>query len=96
MADGELQLHLSWDSATTLPGAQPDLLRPALQTAGAIAPEDTINDLLDEDEGLPPAEQKRRALQAVGEHFGLTLPQQVIENGQLPVVVTRAAPPSSW
>jgi hypothetical protein len=38
-------------------GAQPDLL----ENAGVIAPEDAVGDLLDEDEELSPAEQKRRA-----------------------------------
>jgi hypothetical protein len=96
LADGELQLHFELGSGYDPSGAQPDLLRPALEAAGVIAPEDSIDAMLDEDEELSPAEQKRRVLKAVGEHFGLSLPQQVIENGRLPVVVTRTSPPPSW
>jgi Family of unknown function (DUF6461) len=95
LADGEVQLHFEPGFGYDPAGAQPDLLRPALEAAGVIAPEDSIDDLLGEEE-LSSAEQKRRALKAIGEHFGLSLPQQVIENGRLPLVVTRTSPPSSW
>jgi hypothetical protein len=96
LAGGELQLHFELGFGYDPAGAQPDLLRPALEAAGVIPPEDGIDDLLGENERLSPLEEKRRVLQIVGEHFGLSLPQRVIENGQLPVVVTRTAPPSSW
>ncbi|GAA2309267.1 hypothetical protein GCM10010234_61570 [Streptomyces hawaiiensis] len=77
-------------------GAQPDLQRPALEAAGVIPPEGSIHDLLGADEELPPVEQKRRLLRVVGEHFGLSLPRQLIEHGQMPTMITRASPPSSW
>ncbi|MGW0184693.1 DUF6461 domain-containing protein [Streptomyces sp. NPDC003362] len=96
LADGELQLHFELGCGYDPVGPQPDLLRPALEAAGVIPPEDGIDDLLGEDEGLSPLEEKRRVLKTVGEHFGLALPQQVIESGQLPAVVTRTSPPSSW
>ncbi|MGX1135631.1 hypothetical protein RKD49_007821 [Streptomyces glaucescens] len=96
LADGEPQLHFELGFGYDPTGARPDLLRPALEAAGVIPPEDGIDDLLGEDERLPPVEEKRRVLQIVGEHFGLSLPQQVIENGRLPAVVTRTSPPSSW
>ncbi|MFD9882602.1 hypothetical protein ACFWZT_14235 [Streptomyces alboflavus] len=76
--------------------AQPDLLRPALEAAGVNPPEGSIDDLLGEDEELTHLEHRRRVLAVVGEYFGLSLPRQVIESGQLPVVVTRTSPPSSW
>ncbi|MGY1577218.1 hypothetical protein [Streptomyces sp. MN13] len=96
LADGELQLHFELGFGYDPAGAQPGLLRPALEAAGVIPPEDGIDDLLGEDERLSPVEEKRRVLKIVGEHFGLALPQQVIESGRLPAVVTRTSPPSSW
>ncbi|PAZ15949.1 hypothetical protein CLM62_10730 [Streptomyces sp. SA15] len=96
LADSEVQLHFELGFGYYPAGAQPDLLRPALEAAGVIPPEDSIDDLLGEDEELPPVEEKRRVLKVVGEYFGLSLPRQVIENGQLPAVVTRTSPPSSW
>ncbi|MFG2786086.1 DUF6461 domain-containing protein [Streptomyces sp. NPDC048419] len=96
LADGELQLHFELGFGYDPAGAQPDLLRPALEAAGVVPPEDALDDLLGADEELPPAEEKRRVLEVVGEHFGLSLPRQVIESGQLPAVVTRTSPPSSW
>ncbi|WP_328870964.1 DUF6461 domain-containing protein [Streptomyces sp. NBC_00287] len=96
LADGELQLHFELGFGYDPAGAQPDLLRPALEAAGVIPPEDSIDHLLGEDEELSPVEEKRRELKVVGEHFGLSLPRQVIESGQLPAVVTRTSPPSSW
>ncbi|MFF4250268.1 DUF6461 domain-containing protein [Streptomyces sp. NPDC001663] len=96
LADGEVQLHFELGFGHDPAGAQPDLLRPALEAAGVIPPEDDIDDLLGADEELSSAEEKRRVLKVVGEHFGLSLPRQVIENGQLPAVVTRTSPPSSW
>ncbi|WP_328422217.1 DUF6461 domain-containing protein [Streptomyces sp. NBC_00443] len=96
LADGEVQLHFELGFGYDPSGAQPDLLRPALEAAGVIPPEDSIDDLLGEDEELSPAEERRRVLEVVGEHFGLSLPRQVIESGQLPAVVTRTSPPSSW
>ncbi|OKJ39026.1 DUF6461 domain-containing protein [Streptomyces sp. CB01580] len=96
LADGEVQLHFELGFGYDPAGAQPDLLRPALEAAGVIPPEDCIDVLLGEDEELSPAEEKRRVLKAAGEYFGLSLPRQAIENGQLPTVVTRTSPPSSW
>ncbi|KOG52753.1 hypothetical protein ADK76_31195 [Streptomyces griseoflavus] len=96
LADGELQLHFELGAGYYPSGARPDLLRPALEAVGAIAPEDSLDDLLGDDEELSPHEAKRRALRAIGEHFGLALSRQVLESGQLPSVVTRTSPPSSW
>ncbi|MFI6654092.1 DUF6461 domain-containing protein [Streptomyces sp. NPDC050523] len=96
LADGELQLHFELGFGYHPAGAQPDLLRPALEAAGVIPPEDSIDDLLGEDEELSPVEEKRRVLKVAGEHFGLSLPREMIESGQLPAVVTRTSPPSSW
>ncbi|MFE7835073.1 DUF6461 domain-containing protein [Streptomyces sp. NPDC057474] len=96
LADGEVQLHFELGFGYDPAGAQPDLLRPALEAACVIPPEDSIDDLLGEDEELSPAEERRRVLEVVGEHFGLSLPRQVIESGQLPAVITRTSPPSSW
>ncbi|MFB7713938.1 DUF6461 domain-containing protein [Streptomyces sp. NPDC056105] len=96
LADGEVQLHLELGFGYDPAGTQPDLLRPALEAAGFIPPEDSIDDMLGADEELPTGEQQRRVLKAVGEHFGLSLPQQTIESGHLPAVVTRRYPPASW
>ncbi|MEV6613218.1 DUF6461 domain-containing protein [Streptomyces sp. NPDC051051] len=96
LADGELQLHFESGFGYDPVGAQPDLLRPALEAAGVIPPEDSIDDLLGEDEELSPVEEKRQVLRAVGEYFGLSLPRQVIGSQRLPTVVTRTSPPSSW
>ncbi|WP_406385404.1 DUF6461 domain-containing protein [Streptomyces sp. NBC_01618] len=96
LADGEVQLHFELGFGYDPAGAQPDLLRPALEAAGLIPPEDSLDDLLGDDEELSPREQKRRVLTVAGEHFGLTLPRQLIESGQLPTAVTRISPPSSW
>ncbi|MGP4089978.1 DUF6461 domain-containing protein [Streptomyces sp. KR55] len=96
LADGEVQLHFELGFGYDPAGAQPDLLRPALEAAGVIPPEGSIDDLLGADEELLPVEEKRRVLKVVGEHFGLSLPRQVIESGRLPAVVTRTSPPSSW
>ncbi|MEU7576726.1 DUF6461 domain-containing protein [Streptomyces sp. NPDC041068] len=96
LAEGELQLHFELGFGYDPVGAQPDLLRPALEAAGIIPPEDSLDELLGEDEELSPLEQKRRVLKVAGEYFGLSLPRQVIENGQLPAVITRTSPPSSW
>ena len=96
LADGEVQLHFELGFGYDPAGAQPDLLRPALEAAGVIPSEDDIDDLLGADEELSSAEERRRVLKVVGEHFGLSLPRQVIENGQLPAVVTRTSPPSFW
>jgi hypothetical protein len=96
LANGEVQLHFELGFGYDPAGAQPDLLRPALEAAGVIPPQGDIDDLLGRDEELSPLEETRRVLQLVGEHFGLSLPRQVIENGQLPAVVTRTSPPSSW
>ncbi|MDN3258754.1 DUF6461 domain-containing protein [Streptomyces sp. CSDS2] len=96
LTDGEVQLHFELGAGYYPSGAQPDLLRQALEAAGAIAPEDSIDDLLGDDQVLPPLEAKRKALQVIGEYFGLILPQHTIENGHLPSVVTRTSPPSSW
>ncbi|MEU3221324.1 hypothetical protein [Streptomyces sp. NPDC006971] len=96
LADGEVQLHFELGFGYDPAGAQPDLLRPALEAAGVIPPEDCIDDLLGEDEELSPTEEKRRVLKAAGEYFGLSLPRQAIENGQLSTVVTPTSPPASW
>lgn len=96
LADGELRLHFELGHGYDPAGTQPDLLRPALEAAGVVPKEEWSDDLLGEDEELSPLEEKRRVLKVAGDHFGLSLPQQVIENGQLPVVVTRTSPPSSW
>ncbi|AXE76339.1 DUF6461 domain-containing protein [Streptomyces atratus] len=96
LADGAVQLHFELGFGYDPAGAQPDLLRPALEAAGLIPPEDSLDDLLGDDEELSPREQKRRVLTVAGEHFGLALPRQLIESGQLPTVVTRISPPSSW
>ncbi|RVU15266.1 hypothetical protein EOT10_39595 [Streptomyces antnestii] len=96
LADGEVQLHFELGFGYDPAGSRPDLLRPALEAAGVIPPEESIDDLLGEDEELSPVEEKRRVLKVVGEHFGLSLPRQLIESEQLPAVVTRTSPPSSW
>jgi hypothetical protein len=96
LADGEVQLHFELGSGYHPAGSQPDLLRPALEAAGVIPPEGSIEDLLGEDQELSPVDEKRRVLEVIGEHFGLSLPRQEIEHGQLPAVVTRTSPPSSW
>ncbi|MFE0178888.1 DUF6461 domain-containing protein [Streptomyces sp. NPDC059002] len=96
LADGELQLHFELGFGYDPSGARPDLLRPALEAAGVIPPEGSIDELLGEDEELSPLEEKRRVLTVAGEYFGLSLPRQVIESGRLPAVVTRTSPPSSW
>lgn len=96
LADGEVQLHFELGFGYDPAGARPGLLRPALEEAGLIPPEDSLDDLPGDDEELPPGEQKRRVLAVAGEHFGLSLPRQLIESGQLPTVVTRISPPSSW
>lgn len=96
LADGELQLHFELGFGYDPAGAQPDLLRPALETAGVIPPEGSIDDLLGPDEEVPTVEQKRQVLTVIGEHFGLSLPRELIVNGQLPAIVTRTSPPSSW
>jgi hypothetical protein len=96
LADGEVQLHFELGFGYDPAGAQPDLLRPALEAAGVIPPEGSIDDLLGADEELLPFEQTRQVLTVVGEYFGLSLPRQVIESGPLPAVVTRTSPPSSW
>ncbi|MGW6400408.1 hypothetical protein [Streptomyces sp. NPDC055134] len=79
--------------------SRPELRRPAapmLEAAGAIPPEDSIDDMLGADEEVPKSEHHRRVLKVVGEYFGLSLPQQTIVNGRLPAVVTRRCPPASW
>jgi hypothetical protein len=96
LADGELRLQFELGFGYEPSGAQRDLLRPALEAAGVVAPDDSLDDLLGEGEELSSVEHKRRTLKAAGEHFGLSLPQQLIEDGRLPVVVTRTSPPSSW
>jgi hypothetical protein len=96
LADGEVQLHFELGFGYDPAGAQPDLLRPALEAAGVIPPEDSIDDLLGPDEEVSPFDQKRQVLTVIGEHFGLSLPRQVIESGRLPAVVTRTSPPRSW
>jgi hypothetical protein len=96
LAHGELQLHCDIGSGYDPSGAQPDLLRPALESAGVIPSEDDAYDVFDEPEELPSLEARRRLLKVVGEHFALSLPQQLIVSGQLPTVVTRTSPPSSW
>ncbi|MFJ2770493.1 DUF6461 domain-containing protein [Streptomyces sp. NPDC087300] len=96
LADGQVRLHFELGFGYDPAGARPDLLRPALEAAGITPPEDTIDDLLGDDEETSPLEQKRRVLIVAGEHFGLSLPRQLIESGRLPAVVTRTSPPSSW
>lgn len=96
LADGKVQLHFELGFSYDPSGAQPDLLRPALEAARLISPEDSLDDLLGDDEELSPREQRHRVLAVAGEHFGLSLPRQLIENGELPAVVTRTSPPSSW
>ncbi|MFK4070474.1 DUF6461 domain-containing protein [Streptomyces sp. NPDC029674] len=95
-ADGEVQLHFELGAGYDPAGAQPNLLRPALEEAGAIAPQDSIDDMLGMDEELSTHEQQRRALTVIGAHFGLSLPQEAIESGHLPAVITRTSPPSTW
>ncbi|MEU5689651.1 hypothetical protein DEJ48_39240 [Streptomyces venezuelae] len=94
-ANGEVQLYFElggYDPA----GAQPELLRPALEADGVIPPEDCLDDMLGMDEELSSHEQRRRVLTVIGEHFGLFLSQQTIVSGHLPVVITRTSPPTSW
>ncbi|WP_372347217.1 DUF6461 domain-containing protein [Streptomyces sp. KL116D] len=95
-ADGEVQLHLELSSGHDPAGARPDLLRPALEAAGVVPPEGSMDDLLGPDEEVPLLEQRRRLLTVAGEHFGLSLPRQTIEHGRLPATVTRTRPPASW
>lgn len=95
-ANGAVQLHFELGAGYDPAGTQPDLLRAALETAGVIPPQDSIDDMLGADEELSTREQQRRVLAVIGEHFGLSLPQQTIESGRLPAVVTRTSPPSSW
>ncbi|QEU89873.1 DUF6461 domain-containing protein [Streptomyces kanamyceticus] len=68
LADGALQPHFEMGFGYDSAGTQPDLLRPALESAGAIPPEGSVDELLGEDEELPPLEQKPRLLAVVGEH----------------------------
>lgn len=96
LADGEVQLHFELGFGYDPAGAQPDLLRPALEAAGVIPPEGSIDDLLGADDKPSPFEHKRRVLTIIGEYFGLSLPRQAIESGRLPAAVTRTSPPSSW
>ncbi|WP_328723066.1 DUF6461 domain-containing protein [Streptomyces sp. NBC_00247] len=96
LADGDVQLHFELGAGYDPAGAQPDLLRPALEAAGVIPPEDSMDDLLGADEELPTSEEKRRVLKVIGDHFGLSLPRHEIESGRLPGVVTRTSPPTSW
>ncbi|WP_394436783.1 DUF6461 domain-containing protein [Streptomyces sp. SGAir0957] len=95
-ADGEVQLHFELGFGYDPAGARPDLLRPALEAAGVIPPEDSPDDLIGPDEEMPTREEQRRVLQVVHEHFGLSLPRELIERGRLPHVVTRSSPPASW
>ncbi|MEV1026812.1 DUF6461 domain-containing protein [Streptomyces sp. NPDC050264] len=95
-SDGEVQLHFELGFGYEPAGAQPDLLRPALEAAGVIPAEDSLDDWLGNDEESPLLEERRRALKVVGEHFTLSLPRQMIESGRLPAVVTRTSPPASW
>ncbi|MFG2651227.1 DUF6461 domain-containing protein [Streptomyces sp. NPDC048436] len=96
LAEGEVQLHFELGAGYDPAGARPDLLRPALEAAGVIPPEDSLDDILGMDEELSTHEQQRRVLAVIGEHFHLSLPQQTVENGRLPAVITRISPPSSW
>ncbi|MFF8731807.1 DUF6461 domain-containing protein [Streptomyces sp. NPDC015171] len=96
LADGAVQLHFELGAGYDPSGAQPDLLRPALEAAGAIAPQDTLDDVLGYEEDMSSLEASGRALQVIGEHFGLSLPRQVLETGHLPSAIIRMSPPSSW
>ncbi|MFJ9179276.1 DUF6461 domain-containing protein [Streptomyces sp. NPDC102360] len=96
LADGEVQLHFELGSGYDPAGVQSELLRPALEEAGVIAPEGSMDDLLGFDEELPTDEEQRRVLNVIGDHFGLSLPRQAIGDGRLPAVVTRTSPPSTW
>lgn len=73
-ANGEVQLHFELGAGYDPAGAQPDLLRPALEADGVIPPEDFLDDMLGMDEELSSHEQRRRVLTVIGEHFGLFLP----------------------
>lgn len=95
-ANGEVQLHFELGAGYDPAGAQPDLLRPAFEVAGVIPPQDSIDDMLGADEELSAHAQQRQVLAVIGQHFRLSLPQQTIESGRLPAVVTRTSPPSSW
>lgn len=96
LADGKLQLHFELGFGYEPVGDQPELLRPALEAAGVIPPEGAVDELLGDDEELSTAEEKRRVLSVISEHFGLSLPREVIESTPLPAAVIRTSPPSSW
>ena len=96
LADGKVHLHFEPGFGYDPAGAQPDLLRPALEAADVIPPEDSTDALLGRDEVMPVIEEKRRVPEVVGEHCGLSLPRRVIASGRLPAVVIRTSPPSSW
>ncbi|MFD8777463.1 hypothetical protein [Streptomyces sp. NPDC059916] len=96
LADDEEQLHFALGFGYDPADTQPDVLRPALEAAAVIPPEDSIDDMLGADEEVPKSEQRRRVLKVVGEYFGLSLPHQTIVSGRLPAVVTRRYPPASW
>ncbi|MFC9497332.1 hypothetical protein [Streptomyces sp. NPDC056982] len=96
LAAGGVQVHFALGFGYGPSGAQPDVLRPALEAAAVIPPEDSIGDMLRADEEVPKSEQHRRVLKVVGEYFGLSLPHQTIVSGRLPTAVTRRHPPASW
>lgn len=91
-ANGEVQLHFELGAGYDPAGVQPDLLRSALEADGVILPQDSIDDILGMDEEMSSHEQQRRVLTVIGEHFGLSLPQQTIVSGRLPVALTRTTP----
>ncbi|WP_399935858.1 DUF6461 domain-containing protein [Streptomyces kanamyceticus] len=94
--NGEVQLHFELGAGYDPAGSQPDLLHPALESAGVIPPQDSIDDMLGADEELSTREEQHRVLAVIGRHFGLSLPQEPIESGLLPAVITRTSPPSAW
>jgi hypothetical protein len=75
-------------------GSRPDLLVPELTAAGILRPDGTANALLDD---APFRDRDRRTLAVIEEHFGLSLPWELVIVGHLPAYELRGAPDiSAW
>ncbi|MEV0254016.1 DUF6461 domain-containing protein [Streptomyces sp. NPDC050732] len=75
-ANGEVQLHFELGADHDPAGAQPDLLRPDLEAAGVIPPQDSIDDMLGADEELSAHAQQRQVLAFCGAAPWLLSPPQ--------------------
>ncbi|MFC1431413.1 DUF6461 domain-containing protein [Streptacidiphilus sp. N1-3] len=81
--DGELLCSFGIGEESRRWGSSPDLLKPALETAGVLSADGSALAAGTQRQ----AQRAAMSLGVIGQYFGLSLPRALVEGGRLPTVV---------